>query len=67
MHLALLKYKAVTRRGLYGGCGGGVVIVVVVVVMVVVMMMMMMGTVNFGFKTKKESGCIHPPYLSAAW
>jgi len=23
MHLALLKYKAVTRRGLYDGGGGG--------------------------------------------
>ena len=23
MHLTLLKYKAVTRRGLYGGGGGG--------------------------------------------
>jgi len=43
-----------------------VVVVMLVVVVVVVIMMIMMGNVTFGLKTKKESGCIHPPYLSAA-
>jgi hypothetical protein len=43
-----------------------VVVMVVVVVVVVTMMMMMMGAVTFGFKTKKESSCLRPTYLSAA-